>query len=210
MKDFSYTSTSETFLADKIVTVINHFGVLSIKQLYKYFAMYGKGAIDYLITGLYSSNYINYSSATELATARFDVGRSSTAQEIMSFAFWVLASVGEENVDVFSLCDAPVQFMWIERGTCNMYDVTVLYPTVAKEVCQMWARTRPLTIPTDEEDLCTHIALVYNEEDAKMALKYGFTHACILDPNTYEPIFTPPLAFPPRVLPKEEDEFDED
>lgn len=205
MKDFSYTSTNETFLADKIVTVINHFGALSIKQLYRYFAMYGKGAIDHLITGLYSSNYINYSSATELATARFDVGRSSTAQEIMSFAFWILAHVGEENVDVFSLCDAPVQFMWIERGTCNMYDVTVLYPTVAKEICQAWARTRSLAIPTDEEDLCTHIALVYNIKDAEMALKYGFTHACMLDPKTHEPVFTPPLSFPPRIQPKEED-----
>ena len=97
----------------------------------------------------------------------------------------------------------------IERDNQTIRDLTVMHFSNMAGIGYLWLANRDSCIPKKGgklvvPDICEHIALLYAKSDLKEAQKYEFDRYCVLDKETYEPIFIPDLKQP--VLPRKRDE----
>ena len=198
-----YTVPGKEFLIDKILNVVNTIHVVKKEQILRMFRLYGTNTVQHQLTALAVAHKINFDRETGLITSRMQPAWSKGAQDMLTYAFWVLAAFGDDMIDSFWLKEAPSQLLWIERDNNTIRDITVMHYADIASIGYLWLANRNSFIPkknVGEElavpDVCEHIALLYDESDLKEVKKYGFDRYCILDKETHEPKFWPMLDQP--------------
>ena len=176
-----YTDSKQEFVIYKMRRMVNMAGVLCKEQMERMFRCYGPELVAHHLAVLASQYEINYDPQSGLITSRTTAVCSPEAQRMKSAAFWVLAEFGDERVDEFWPCGNPSQLIWLENNEeKTIHDVTVIDPNSVNSICHLWSVTRRTNIPTDVEDLCDHIALLYGDYYMEEVMKWGFTRCCIL------------------------------
>ncbi len=204
-----YTVTGKEFLIDKILNVVNMIRTVKEEQIFRMFRLYGTSTVEHQLAALACAHKINYNRETGIITSRMQPPWSAGAQEMLTYAFWVLAAFGDDRIDSFWLKESPSQLLWIERDNQTIRDLTVMHFSNMAGIGYLWLANRDSCIPKKGgklvvPDICEHIALLYAKSDLKEAQKYEFDRYCVLDKETYEPIFIPDLKQP--VLPRKRDE----
>jgi len=200
--DYIKLQSKGEYLRSQIEKTVSMIGKVSVGQVLRMFRLYGETTVMYWIKDLVHLCKVNYDVQNNILTSRIEYQRNPSAQDKLTSSFWVIAAFGNENIEWYHIANNPVQFVWAVEGTHDMYDITYLYPGFAAQTAEGWYRTKSLFLPGNVKDeYCNHIALVFNDKDAKIAMDYGFDRYCRLDENRY-PVFYPALQLP---APKEND-----
>lgn len=182
----------EEFLVRKIQRMVEKAGYLSREQVRRMFRKYGEETVEYQLSYLNRCRLINYNRDNGILSARVKPIRTEVEQKKMTTAFWVIANLGDEEVDEFWLTDMPSQLLWINRESNKIHDLTVIYPGDVRTTGYLRQRVNATWVPEGEPDVCDHIALVFNEEDGQEALeKWGFDRYCMLDIDDHTVSFYP-------------------
>lgn len=199
-----YTVIGKTFLVDKILHVVDTIGVVKIEQIMRMFRLYGESTVLHQLATLAAAHKVNYDRDGGIISSRVQLMRDEGAQEMLTYAFWVLATFGDEKIDSFWLREAPSQLLWIERDTNIIRDITVMHYSNLDLTGYLWITTHNTLLPKIEADdgtmksldICEHIALLYDESDMEAAMKYGFDRYCFLSKDEFIPNYYPPIDEP--------------
>lgn len=187
------TISKNELLSERIREIISLAGCLEIAQVFRMFQLYGEATVRYHISDLAYRSQINFYPAENVVTSRTPLLISNMEQKRMIRAFWVLSAFGDEHIEWVQRAEIPTQFVWQEKETQRIFDITVIRKGYAATEIAGWCMARKnCRIFEDSKDTCDHIALVGCKEDAKLALEYGFTRYCRLD-SSKNPVFRPAL-----------------
>ncbi len=183
------------FLSSRIEAFINAAGRLELEQVLKMFRLYGETTVMYHVKDLAKKCAISFDTKKNTLAPRNQPFCTDTAQRKLTTAFWVLAGLGDENIEWYTLTKStpPILLMWLNANNHQLYDLTYIMPSYASTDCESWCRATKSLLPKGiHEEHCDHIALVFNEKDGQIALSYGFDRYCRLDSDK-NAVFFPSL-----------------
>lgn len=102
-------------------------------------------------------------------------------------AFWVLVSIGSNDIVQILRCRYPIQIAFITPDN-NIYDITIITNEQEAQLAQViFDRQTPRESNGKKtDDVVVHIGVVYRESDIQLLDKYGFDVCAMIDQNTHE------------------------
>ncbi len=180
-------------LRTKIEQTVSNIGRVSPEQILRMYRLYGKETVMHHVGDLIKGHEVNWDEERNLLTARIKPVRNDSMQRMLTSAFWILAAFGDENIDWFIPTPPPCQLLWSESKHYRLFDVTYVPPGQAFWTGESWCRTKATFFPSEvKNEICDHIALVFNKEDGEEIMPYGFTRYCLLN-SSKQPVFYPSL-----------------
>lgn len=169
------------YTIDNILSLMQNMGTLEKEQIKRFFASeLEPNRVEYLLNQLEIKHILIYDQEAETYTFVGAAPYEKESAKRLMKAFWVLVAAGSSSVQEIILTRYPTQFLFITHDN-DAYDVTVVETAHEAILAQ---RVRSETIVRGVSDIVTHVAVLNNQEDAKLLKNCGFDNYCVIDPLT--------------------------
>ena len=192
--------TAEPTLMLKIENFINTLGAVSRDQILRYFRVHHKDTINWCLERLIANPKINYSEREKKFFSHTPTIRTKQAADDLDKAIWILAEMGDTEVEDFTVLPFPHSLLIITVDN-SVYDVTVFTAFTAANISTKKAvipfyvklNTPGLDDPdapakfVEMPDIINHIALVPTRSLGEKLRGSYFDSFCTLNSQTHTP-----------------------
>lgn len=197
---------NDFLLPYQIKKMVSMAGKLNMEQVLQMFREYDNRTVMYHVLHLAEIHHINLEEhrckedeskidiSGSFLTARIESKKSESSQRDLSDAFWVLSTIGNENILDYWLNTTPSEtqllFLTHKHKGKILHDVTVLsaWTEQAKRTADSWKRGKNSGIPKGMDDCIDHIALVFQESVGTYAVqKAGFNRCFSMTDHAFHP-----------------------
>lgn len=166
-------------LRENIRSFVFRFGRVGMAQIEYMFRDYNKEAIRWHVNSLIYSNVFNKDEMGRIC-AHTPTGITDSLQSRITYAAWVVAFFGSQEILNFYVAEYPTQVIFLTSDN-RAFDITVLTPTTAKITAQISGRLFKMFIPPKSTDSIHHIALLTHKEMIDEVAEYNvFDHYAVL------------------------------